>query len=45
MTVRFGRIGSDGQCLVKSFPDAAAADRHARKLAAEKIDKGYRKVA
>jgi predicted DNA-binding WGR domain protein len=41
VTVRFGRIGTDGQTQVKSFPDAAAATRHAEKLITAKIDKGY----
>jgi predicted DNA-binding WGR domain protein len=41
VTVRFGRIGTDGQTQVKSFPDAAAATRHAEKLIAAKIGKGY----
>ena len=41
VTVRFGRIGTEGQTQVKSFPDAAAATRHAEKLIAAKIDKGY----
>ena len=41
VTVRFGRIGTDGQTQVKSFPDAAAANRHAEKLVTAKIGKGY----
>jgi len=41
VTVRFGRIGTEGQTQVKSFPDAAAATRHAEKLIAAKIGKGY----
>lgn len=41
VTVRFGRIGSQGQIQVKSFPDAAAAQKHADKLIREKTDKGY----
>jgi predicted DNA-binding WGR domain protein len=41
VTVRFGRIGTDGQTQVKSFPDTAAATRHAEKLIAAKIGKGY----
>lgn len=41
VTVQFGRIGSQGQTNVKSFPDNAAAEKHATKLIAEKTGKGY----
>jgi DNA ligase len=41
VTVHFGRIGTNGQTQTKSFPDAAAATRHAEKLVAEKLEKGY----
>ncbi|MCY2989038.1 MAG: WGR domain-containing protein [Planctomycetota bacterium] len=41
VTVRFGRIGTDGQTQVKPFPDVAAATRHAEKLITAKIGKGY----
>jgi len=41
VTVRFGRIGTEGQTQIKTFPDAAAANRHAEKLIASKIGKGY----
>jgi DNA ligase-1 len=41
VTVRFGRIGTEGQTQVKSFPDAAAADKHVAKLIEEKLKKGY----
>ena len=41
VTVRYGRIGSDGQTNVKSFADEAAARKHADKLIEEKTDKGY----
>jgi predicted DNA-binding WGR domain protein len=41
VTVRFGRIGTDGQTQVKPFPDTAAATRHAEKLISAKIGKGY----
>ena len=44
VTVRFGRIGSNGQTQTKSFADAAAATRHADKLILEKQEKGYREV-
>ncbi len=39
--VRYGRIGSDGQTRVKTFPDPEAARRDADKLAAAKERKGY----
>ena len=45
VTVRYGRIGSNGQRLVKTLPDAAVAAQHADKLIAEKNGKGYRDVA
>ncbi len=39
--VRYGRIGSEGQIRVKSFPDPEAAQRDADKLADAKMRKGY----
>jgi DNA ligase-1 len=45
VTVRFGRIGTDGQTQTKPFPDAAAAKKHADKLVQEKTDKGYHEVS
>jgi predicted DNA-binding WGR domain protein len=44
VAVRYGRIGSEGQSNVKTFPDEAAAARHADKLIAEKTAKGYLEV-
>jgi DNA ligase 1 len=41
VTVRFGRIGTQGQTQVKSFTAAAAAARHTEKLIDEKTKKGY----
>jgi predicted DNA-binding WGR domain protein len=40
-TVRFGKTGTDGQTRTKSFADAAAAQKDADKLIAEKTKKGY----
>ncbi len=40
-TVRFGRIGAEGQSKTKTFPDAGAAERDARRLIHEKLGKGY----
>jgi DNA ligase 1 len=44
VTVRYGRVGSQGQSNVKSFPDEAAAARHVEKLVQEKTGKGYQEV-
>ncbi len=44
VTVRFGRIGTAGQTQVRSFADAAAAERHVEKLVAQKTAKGYREA-
>lgn len=41
MTVRYGRIGTNGQSQTKSFPDELRATREVQKLIAEKIKKGY----
>ena len=44
VTVRFGRIGTDGQSQSKSLVSAAAAKIHAEKLIGAKIRKGYREA-
>jgi DNA ligase-1 len=44
VTVRFGRIGTDGQTQTKPFGDAAAATKHAEKLIREKTAKGYQET-
>ena len=41
VSVCFGRIGADGQTQTKTLSDANAAQRHADKLIAEKLKKGY----
>jgi predicted DNA-binding WGR domain protein len=41
VTVRFGRLGTSGQSQTKTLPDAAAANKHAEELIAQKVDKGY----
>ena len=41
VTVRFGRLGIDGQVHAKTFPNAAAAKQHTNKLIAEKTRKDY----
>jgi predicted DNA-binding WGR domain protein len=43
--VRFGRNGTNGQSSTKSFADEVAAKKHADKLIAEKIAKGYVEAA
>ncbi len=45
VTVRFGRIGTEGQTRVKELADADAAASHAEKLIASKTAKGYRETA
>lgn len=40
-TVTYGRIGTDGQSLSKSFADEAAAQKDMDKLIKEKLGKGY----
>lgn len=41
VTVRYGKTGTTGQSQTKAFTDSGAANKHARKLIAEKIGKGY----
>jgi DNA ligase-1 len=41
VSVRFGRIGTNGQTKTKSFPDESAARKHADGLIEEKTGKGY----
>jgi predicted DNA-binding WGR domain protein len=43
-TVRFGRIGSNGQSQTKRFVSTTAAQADAERLIAEKKRKGYREV-
>jgi DNA ligase-1 len=45
VTVRFGRIGTNGQTQTKSFADSVAAAKHAEKLITEKTGKGYKETA
>lgn len=40
-TVRFGRLGTDGQTQTKEFDSDAAAQKEYDKLVAEKLKKGY----
>ena len=41
VTVCFGRIGTAGQTLRKSFPEVPQAERHVEQLIREKTAKGY----
>ena len=41
VTVRYGRIGANGQTKTKSFDDETAAQDHADKLIDQKTGKGY----
>ena len=43
-TVRYGKIGTDGQLQSKSFSTQAAALKQAEKVIAEKLGKGYREI-
>ena len=43
-TVRYGRIGANGQTKSKTFDDAAGAKAAAEKLIDAKVAKGYREV-
>jgi predicted DNA-binding WGR domain protein len=45
VTVRYGRIGTDGQMQAKTFPSPEAARQHAEKLVSQKTRKGYRECA
>ena len=45
VTVRFGRIGTEGQTQVKTLADADTATSHAEKLVAQKLAKGYSETA
>jgi len=45
VTVRYGRIGSNGQTQTKSFTSDTAAADHAEKQINSKLAKGYRELA
>ena len=44
VTVRYGKIGTEGQTMTKPFDDAPAAAKHAEKLVSEKLKGGYAEV-
>lgn len=44
LTVRFGKVNTNGQEKVKEFDDPAAATKEAEKLIAEKLRKGYHEI-
>jgi predicted DNA-binding WGR domain protein len=41
VTVRYGRIGTNGQEKTKSFPSQSAAQKYYDEIVAEKVEKGY----
>jgi predicted DNA-binding WGR domain protein len=43
--VRFGRIGTSGQSIVRTFENAATANEHADKLVKQNTGKGYLECA
>lgn len=43
-TVRYGKIGTDGQIQIKDCTDASMAEKQAQKLISEKMGKGYLEV-
>ena len=45
VTVRYGRIGSNGQTQTKSFTNDAAANTDALRQINAKLAKGYRELA
>jgi predicted DNA-binding WGR domain protein len=45
VTVRFGRLGTDGQVQTKEFPSAEAASGHTERLIAQKTAKGYQEAS
>lgn len=45
VTVRYGRIGANGQTQTKSFTSDAAANTHALQQINAKLAKGYRELA
>lgn len=44
MTIRYGRIGTNGHTQTKSFSDESRATREVQKLIAEKVKKGYLEI-
>jgi predicted DNA-binding WGR domain protein len=44
VTVRYGRIGTNGQTQTKSFTSDAAANTHALQQINSKLAKGYREL-
>ncbi|GDY07009.1 hypothetical protein LBMAG52_04950 [Planctomycetia bacterium] len=45
LTVRYGRIGTNGQTQTKSFTNPDTAAQYAEKQVASKLAKGYRELA
>ena len=45
VTVRYGRLGTEGQSQTKSFATDQKAQEHAEKTIAAKVAKGYQECA
>jgi predicted DNA-binding WGR domain protein len=45
VTVRYGRLGTDGQTQTKSFASEEKAQQHVEKTIASKVAKGYQECA
>ena len=44
VTIRYGKVGTNGQTSVKELSTPAEAKDHAEKQAAGKVKKGYKEV-
>jgi predicted DNA-binding WGR domain protein len=44
VTSRYGRLGTSGQTITKSFGSREQAARHAQDLVEQKLRKGYRET-
>jgi predicted DNA-binding WGR domain protein len=44
VTVHFGRHGTTGQAITKTFPDEAAASKQVERMIRQKTSKGYMEV-
>lgn len=43
-TIRFGKVGTDGQTSIKELGSPEEAEAHAEKKATGKIKKGYKEI-
>jgi predicted DNA-binding WGR domain protein len=44
LIIRWGRIGTRGQEMIKHFPDAMTAEQERSSVSEDKTKKGYREV-